>query len=72
MTMMGDSVHRYQQMIDKQSEQLSDVTKENERYKRDLQHAKELHSGNMKEMELRFSSLQDDCKALLNIFKNKL
>lgn len=62
MTMMGDSVHRYQQMIDKQSEQLSDVTKENERYKRDLKHTKELHAGNMKEMEIRLTALQDDCK----------
>ena len=56
MTMMGDSVHRYQvggldiytcinylqrqAMIDKQSEQLSDVTREKERYKRDLEHVK--------------------------------
>jgi len=72
MTLMGDSVHRYQQMIDKQSEQLSDVTKENERYKRDLQHAKELHSGNMKEMELRFSSLQDDCKAETTRLENEV
>ena len=62
MTLMGDSVLRYQHMIDKQSEQLTDVTKEKERYKRDLQHAKEMHSGTMKEMEERFSNLQDDCK----------
>ena len=27
-------------MIDKQSEQLSDVTREKERYKRDLEHVK--------------------------------
>jgi len=62
MTMMGDSVHRYQAMIDKQSEQLSDVTREKERYKRDLEHVKEVHSGTMKEMETRFTTLQDDCK----------
>jgi len=62
MTMMGDSVHRYQGMMSKQSEQLSDMTKENERVKRDLKHAKEIHTGNMKEMEERFNNLQEDCK----------
>merc|ERR1719471_111015 len=60
--MMGDSVHRYQGMMSKQSEQLSDMSKENERVKRDLKHAKEIHSGNMKEMEERFNNLQDDWK----------
>ena len=38
------------------------MTKENERVKRDLKHAKEIHTGNMKEMEERFTNLQDDCK----------
>ena len=62
MTLMGDSVVRYQHMIDKQSEQLTDVTNEKERYKRDLKHAKEMHTGTLKEMEERFNNLQDDCK----------
>ena len=53
---------RYQAMIDKQSEQLSDATQENERVKRDLKHTKEIHAGNMKEMESRLLALQDDCK----------
>ena len=30
-----------------------------------LKHARELHSGNMKEMEARLSSLQEDCKVIL-------
>ena len=38
---------RPQAMIDKQSEQLSDVTREKERYKRDLEHVKVILTINM-------------------------
>ena len=48
------------------------MTKENERVKRDLKHAKEIHTGNMKEMEERFNNLQDDCKHETTRLENEI
>ena len=72
MTLMGESVTSYQQMIDKQSSHLRTLTQENERYKRDLKEEKEVNAGTMKEMESRLRSLQDDCRAETNRLESDL
>ena len=62
MSLMTDSVHSYQRMMDKQSEQLKAVTMEKERFKRSLQEEKEVNAETVREMEAKASKLEEDCK----------
>ena len=43
--LMSESVHSYQEMIDKQSEQMKTITREKERFKRELAEEREDKEG---------------------------
>lgn len=60
--LMTDSVHSYQSMIEKQSEQMKAITMEKERYKRDLKEEKEVNAETIREMETKVTKLEEDCK----------
>jgi len=60
--LMSDSVHSYQGMIEKQSEQMKAITMEKERYKRDLKEEKEVNAETIREMETKVTKLEEDCK----------
>ena len=60
--LMTESVHSYQQMIEKQSEQMKAITMEKERYKRDLKEEKEVNAETIREMENKVTKLEEDCK----------
>jgi len=49
--LMSDSVHSYQAMIDKQSEQMKTITREKERFKRELAEEKEVNEQTVAEMK---------------------
>eukprot|EP00092_Neocalanus_flemingeri_P029700 GFUD01032247.1.p1 GENE.GFUD01032247.1~~GFUD01032247.1.p1 ORF type:complete len:490 (+),score=136.31 GFUD01032247.1:92-1561(+) len=61
-SLMTDSVHSYQKMIDKQTEQMKAISMEKERYKRDLKEEKEVNAETIKEMETKVTKLEDECK----------
>jgi len=60
--LMTDSVHSYQNMIEKQSEQMKAMNMEKERYKRDLKEEKEVNAETIREMETKVTKLEEDCK----------
>lgn len=60
--LMTESMHSYQEMVQKQSEQLKAVSMEKERYKRDLKEEKEVNAETIREMEIKVTKLEEDCK----------
>ena len=60
--LMTDSVHSYQKMIDKQTEQMKAIAMEKERYKRDLKEEKEVNAETIREMEIKVTKLEEECK----------
>ena len=57
--MMSDSVLSYQQMIDKQSEQMKSITRERERFKRELAEEKEEKEMTVNELKNSISSMEE-------------
>merc|ERR1719295_2357842 len=57
--MMSDSVISYQQMIDKQSEQMKSITRERERFKRELAEEKEEKEMTVNELKNSIHSMEE-------------
>ena len=57
--MMSDSVLSYQQMIDKQSEQMKSITRERERFKRELAEEKEEKEMTVNELKNSITSMEE-------------
>merc|ERR1719234_2239227 len=57
--MMSDSVTSYQQMIDKQSEQMKSITRERERFKRELAEEKEEREMTVNELKNSIHSVEE-------------
>ena len=60
--LMTESVRSYQQMVEKQTEQMKAIAIEKERYKRDLKEEKEVNAETIREMEVKVTKLEDECK----------
>jgi len=60
--LMTDSVHTYQKLIDKQTEQMNAITAEKDRFKRDLKEEKEVNAETIREMEIKVTKLEEECK----------
>jgi len=60
--LMTESVESYQQMVEKQTEQMKTIAMEKERYKRDLKEEKEVNAETIREMEVKVTKLEDECK----------
>ena len=60
--LMTESVHSYQKMIDKQTDQMKAMSMEKERYKRDLKEEKEVNAETIREMEVKVTKLEEECK----------
>ena len=63
-TLMTDSVQSYQKMIDKQTEQMKAISMEKERYKRDLKEEKEVNAETIREMEIKVTKHEEECKQI--------